>query len=257
MDKVHPAPQAIAGYGKNPFINRTRVLPQAQQLKLVLMGLTLFPLRAILVFALILFAALISAIGTAGLRPADYDKPLAGWRQTILAPLRPTMRLLLVVMGVWITVRGQASPKSVAPIVVCNHRCFLEPIFLMAALGGCAVSAIENARYPLVGPVLIALQSLLVQRDHRLKSKGKTDGEAPPPVSNSAPATPKPNTTIEKIAARAKDPRFGRVLIFPEGTCGNGDAVLQFKTGAFKPGLPVQPVTVEYPFLYFDVSWCR
>lgn len=64
------------------------------------------------------------------------------------------------------------------------------------------------------------------------------------------------DSAVAKIMARAADSRFGRVLIFPEGTCGNGDVLLSFKTGAFKPGLPVQPVTVEYPFRYFDVSWC-
>jgi hypothetical protein len=37
------------------------------------------------------------------------------------------------------------------------------------------------------------------------------------------------SSTIAHITARARDPRFGRVVIFPEGTCGNGEAVLQVR----------------------------
>lgn len=61
--------------------------------------------------------------------------------------------------------------------------------------------------------------------------------------------------TRDKIAARAADPRYPQVLIFPEGTTGNGRAVCHFKTGAFTPMLPVQPVAIRYPHRFFDPSW--
>jgi lysophosphatidylcholine acyltransferase/lyso-PAF acetyltransferase len=81
------------------------------------------------------------------------------------------------------------------------------------------------------------------------------------PAPGAAPTAPSAAAggggVVAQIIARARDPRFGRVLIFPEGTCGNGEAVLQFKPGAFAPGLPVQPVAVQYPFQHLDVSWCR
>ena len=35
--------------------------------------------------------------------------------------------------------------------------------------------------------------------------------------------------------------------MFPEGCCSNGTTVLQFKTGAFSPGLPVAPVALRFP----------
>lgn len=37
-----------------------------------------------------------------------------------------------------------------------------------------------------------------------------------------------------------------KIAICPEGTCGNGSKLLRFKTGAFSPGLPVQPMFVKY-----------
>lgn len=36
------------------------------------------------------------------------------------------------------------------------------------------------------------------------------------------------------------------MVIFPESTCTNGTALITFKHGAFMPGVPVQPITIEY-----------
>ena len=53
-----------------------------------------------------------------------------------------------------------------------------------------------------------------------------------------------------RLAARAR--RTGAwakhppVLVFPEGTCSTGDALLRFKSGAFVAGVPVLPVALRY-----------
>jgi lysophosphatidylcholine acyltransferase/lyso-PAF acetyltransferase len=64
-----------------------------------------------------------------------------------------------------------------------------------------------------------------------------------------APATqPLPSADVnDKIAWRAGHDAFPRLLIFPEGTTTNGDGLLSFRSGAFRPGLPVQPACVHYP----------
>jgi 1-acyl-sn-glycerol-3-phosphate acyltransferase len=116
----------------------------------------------VIILVLVVCATLVSVLGTLGMRPAEYDSPLPFWRAYLLAPLRPLMRAALLVSGIWVTVRGHPAPKAAAPILVCNHRCFLEPMFLIATLGGSAVAAAENAGRPLVGSVLIALQNILV-----------------------------------------------------------------------------------------------
>ena len=134
----------------------------------------------------------------------------------------------------------------------------------------CVCASAADVRYPLIGSVLVALQSILVQRDKRSAKAAAKDAAAAATAAagkgaeaRTAKVAPEPApkgpdlSAVGRIAARAADDRFGRVLIFPEGTCGNGDVVLQFKTGAFNPGLPVQPVAVEFPFRHFDISWCR
>jgi hypothetical protein len=36
------------------------------------------------------------------------------------------------------------------------------------------------------------------------------------------------------------------VLIFPEGTTGNGKCLFKFKPGAFYPGQPIQMTSIQY-----------
>ena len=57
------------------------------------------------------------------------------------------------------------------------------------------------------------------------------------------------------IQAQVGRPQGRRVLIFPEGTTVAQQAMIAFQMGAFRPGVPVQPVVIGYPFRHHDVSW--
>jgi hypothetical protein len=43
--------------------------------------------------------------------------------------------------------------------------------------------------------------------------------------------------------------------VFPEGTTSNGAALLPFRSGAFRAGLPVQPVLLQYRWTHMSPSW--
>ena len=45
------------------------------------------------------------------------------------------------------------------------------------------------------------------------------------------------------------------LALFPEGAVGNGKAMLPFKTGAFLPGVPVQPLLIKYNNKYDTLTW--
>lgn len=45
------------------------------------------------------------------------------------------------------------------------------------------------------------------------------------------------------------------MMIFPEGTCTNRSCLITFKSGAFYPGVPVQPVCIRYPNKLDTVTW--
>ena len=61
---------------------------------------------------------------------------------------------------------------------------------------------------------------------------------------------------IKEWLEQAPDLESRRPLaVFPEGTVGNGKAMLPFKTGAFLPGVPVQPLLIKYNNKYDTVTW--
>jgi len=48
-----------------------------------------------------------------------------------------------------------------------------------------------------------------------------------------------------------------QILIFPEGTCTNGQALIKYKTGAFQPGCAVQPILIRRndPMALDTITW--
>jgi hypothetical protein len=53
--------------------------------------------------------------------------------------------------------------------------------------------------------------------------------------------------TIKHIVERSDPARdWQQVLIFPEGTCTNRSCLITFRTGAFVPGVAVQPVIIRW-----------
>ena len=51
--------------------------------------------------------------------------------------------------------------------------------------------------------------------------------------------------TARAIIERAQSAAWPPVLVFPEGTCTNGSALISFKVGAFLPEVAVQPVLLR------------
>lgn len=55
-----------------------------------------------------------------------------------------------------------------------------------------------------------------------------------------------------KHSSNGSGDAYPHVMLFPEGACTNGKALIAFKPGAFRPGQPVQPVTLRYPYTYYN-----
>ena len=60
---------------------------------------------------------------------------------------------------------------------------------------------------------------------------------------------------MEEIKKRCLEPGWPQLLIFPEGTNTNGEALVLFRSGAFSTGKPVQPVSVRTPNMVDTVTW--
>lgn len=57
------------------------------------------------------------------------------------------------------------------------------------------------------------------------------------------------------LCCRARDLRFPMLMMAPEGTCGDGRCVLEFKRGGFVPGVPVLPVLLRYDLTAHSPAW--
>ena len=214
----------------------------------------LVPLRLLFLILLLCVAWFLSKVGTCGLsRRAQLEYAVAPWRRAIMYPTVWIMRLVVLAFGYnWIPVHGTIAPRDRAPIVICNHMSFVETVILAWASGGVSpISAAENAGYPLIGAILDAWQTLYIVRDRSIK-----DGAAASKTAGSAAAPP--SDVKHLIEKRAHEHGTLRLMIFPEGTTTNGEALMSFKLGAFNPGVPVQPAVVWFPegsCDFVDPSW--
>eukprot|EP00246_Nothoceros_aenigmaticus_P004252 TRINITY_DN15706_c0_g1_i1.p1 TRINITY_DN15706_c0_g1~~TRINITY_DN15706_c0_g1_i1.p1 ORF type:complete len:511 (-),score=73.70 TRINITY_DN15706_c0_g1_i1:249-1781(-) len=203
-----------------------------ETIKTVLM-LPIFVLRVILLVLLMLIAYVSVKIALIGVIDPLY-KPFPTWRRVLLVPIRLCARGCLFCFGfMWIKVKGKPATREQAPIIVSNHISFIDPVFIFYRHLPVIVSAKENLEIPIVGVYLQALQII--------------------PVDRVSP-TSRRDAAVQ-IKRRAIDNAWPHIMLFPEGTTTNGRAVVSFKTGAFAPGLPVQPMAISYPNQSVSTAW--
>ncbi|KAK6632549.1 hypothetical protein RUM43_013317 [Polyplax serrata] len=146
------------------------------------------------------------------------------------------MRALFAAGGFhWVTVKGkQATPKEAPILAVAPHSSYFDVLTVVCLGGPSVVAKGETGSLPLIGKLINYTQPVYVWRD----------------VHDSR------QNTIKEIIERANsDLDWPQVLIFPEGTCTNRSCLITFKSGAFYPGVPVQPVCIRYPNKLDTVTW--
>ena len=58
-----------------------------------------------------------------------------------------------------------------------------------------------------------------------------------------------------EIERRVNDPKWPQMLLWPEGTTHNRISCPRHKLGAYKPGLPVQPLVLRFPNRWETDIW--
>ncbi|KAI5647319.1 hypothetical protein M9H77_33324 [Catharanthus roseus] len=164
----------------------------------------------------------------------DKDNPMPRWRCRLMWVTRLCARWILFAFGYqWIKRKGRPAPREIAPIVVCNHVSYIDPIFFFYELFPTIVASESHDSMPFVGTIIRAMQVIYVNRFSQSSRKN----------------------AVNEIKRKASSDQFPRVLLFPEGTTTNGRVIISFQLGAFIPGYPIQPVIVRYPHVHFDQSW--
>ena len=218
-------------YKPDPFTYNKR-FTNLDYLIILIGSFTLAPIRAVLVAVVLSLACLLAKVGLLGydfpLTKDGIPRPYTGWRLKLYHFYANLALWTYYASGFRVRVIGQmAASRGEAPVLVgAPHSSFMETVSIIYFK--CApVSRYENRTFPLIGSPQVFYQSMFVDRR---TAEGR-------------------KRAAEEIVARAKsqDPDSPRLFIFPEGTNGNRSALIQFKQGAFSPGVPVQPVLFRYP----------
>jgi len=218
----------------NPFLNHTPV--NYYRLRYLWPGIFLIPIRMLIALGTVISASLCGVVAKAIIGEKALKEPLKSpFHKLLQGIVRLHTRVLLFSFGfVWIKRIGRIAPKTEAGIVVANHRGLFEALYLLS--NDCCMLSARSNRFPVLCHAMDVLQFMWVSRsdpDSRAK-------------------------TVEMIAERSDLSRgWSQVMLFPEGTTTNGRALVQFRRGAFNPGVPVQPVAFKFPNDELDVdpSW--
>lgn len=139
--------------------------------------------------------------------------------------IRDWSRRLLAILGVQLQVLGE--PPAAGPLLVLsNHISWLDIIVLNAARPGRFVSKADVRHWPLIGRLVAGSGTLFIERDQR-------------------------RDALRVVHHMAERLRAGDVLVvFPEGTTGDGRAVLPFHANLLQAALAadsaIQPVGLAY-----------
>ena len=206
-------------------------------IKIIIASFTLAPLRLYCIFNLLSLTWFVSKVGLLCTNAKTKEKPFSGWRRVLQVCIRKVFRAVFFCMGFHtIKISGVKSSKEKAPILVCAPHATIVDAIAVFASGSVPVAKQGVAKMYFIGPVFSFIQSLFVTRE----------------------AASSRQQTVDQIKSRACDleAKWPQVFIFPEGTCTNSRALIKFKSGAFLPGVPVQPVLIKRDLNTLDtLTW--
>ncbi|KAK9143582.1 hypothetical protein Syun_012982 [Stephania yunnanensis] len=89
----------------------------------------------------------------------DKENPMPRWRRRVLWITRFCSRAILFSFGYhWIRRRGRPAARELAPIVVCNHVSYIDPIFFFYEMFPTIVASESHDSIPFVGTIIRAMQ---------------------------------------------------------------------------------------------------
>ncbi|GKT32646.1 hypothetical protein ADUPG1_006745 [Aduncisulcus paluster] len=143
------------------------------------------------------------------------------------------VRMMLFIMGVWyINIKGQ--PFQSACACVGPHQSWLDILILLSKGYSGFVARISVKDTIIVGAVASFGGSIFVDR-RSVESRRKAGQDIK-----------------DKVLSTDKDTFLA---VFPEGATNNGEQLLQFRHGIFRPGGSIQPVLLEYPYMASSPNW--
>ncbi|KAG4086572.1 hypothetical protein H8356DRAFT_1297769 [Neocallimastix lanati (nom. inval.)] len=239
-------------------VSKLHELPWYKYLEYSILSCTLMPLRVIVAgFSIVIcYFFMMTVVLFEGLEKKHinnpnsehYGKPVhripkVKWRRYIINFLSRSTSKFIMFFGLGfynvkvkdLRKKDKNSKPISAPLIIANHSSLVDVLAICAyydtAPSFLAMDWIRTT--PLISGLANALQCIYVNPN---KKTGLT----------------------HEISARAKEsekydlPPFA---IFPEGTTTNGTHLIDFRYGAFRPFVPVQPIAIKYKYKYYNPSY--
>ncbi|XP_054156900.1 lysophosphatidylcholine acyltransferase 1-like [Oppia nitens] len=209
----------------NPFVHRFR-FRTSDYISIIIGTVLLLPIRIILILSLFMLASVMAKLVNVLLKQMNLSEDREDkWRTYLRIPVVYTFRAVFFLAGFYrfkITDKGGPEAEKEAPIIVIAPHTSPFDVVCGLALGiPSVVARHDSVDIPLFGDIIKMANPVFVERDSQ---SSRSDVYA---------------SVLQKI-------KYNRIVFFPEGTCGNRRALCQFKSGAFKLGLPVQPMIMVY-----------
>ena len=151
-------------------------------------------------------------------------------------------------LGFWVEVRGKQAARKEAPVlIVAPHSSFLD-VFTIALCFASPVARIENKETPFLWAPQAIGHTIFVNRLVSIKHTSTCFllTQSTLYLLNRKSQDSRQQASHE-ITERSLSPEaWPQVFVFAEGTTTNATGLARFGTGGFRPGVPVQPVTVRY-----------
>lgn len=219
--------------------------PLHECIRLALFGLTVVPLRFLGCLACVAFVWTVCRL--------SFFVPPEKRQEVLVKSSKRLVRVCLLFLGFtkisWVKVTdfqyregengSKATGEPEAAAIVSNHVSWSD-ILVHLEHSYCSFVARSNTQdMPLIGLISQHLQCIFVDRDFKRTKKGKEEETV-------KGASGQVMERVRSVAEGKADPHARPLLLFPEGTTTNGQSLLNFKTGAFLAGAPVQPVVLKY-----------
>ena len=215
----------------NPFVNNTPPWSWKIALQSILVIIFILPLRLLIFCPSIAIAWILDAVAQTG-HYID-DEPMANWRVRIVNWSSYFWKVWLFSLSFHkIKVEGFPANRNEAPICVVNHTTFIDVFIMYACKRFMFVGKKEVTKIPFGREIFRAGQTILVDRTDKESSKRAKEAIR--------------SRVTHKVEDGSNAPEWPTLVVFPEGTCTNGTALITFKKGPFIAGVPVQPITIKY-----------
>jgi len=202
--------------------------------KMLLLGTTLLPLRLAAALAILVSYYFLSMAYIALNPRKKYS------RGTLRGLSRLVARSILFACGFhYVEVFGDKTVRDDTMIIVSNHVSIWEILFFMSS-PSCPSFVFKSdcLKVPFIGEIALkVLQGIKIDRD---VAGGGTKAML---------------SAVQRMKVADSPDEYRPLLVFPEGTTGNGSSLLCFRSGSFVPGVTVKPVVIHFPFQHFCPSY--